>query len=164
MAYVPPNQVPLWPAFFPSAPVVPKLYYEALSPEQRLKKLCEELHRLCEYANMLGININLDHAAIDQLQQEFEKFKESGFLDYYLEQIQAWIDQNLALIFERYTRGVYFGLTLDGYFVAYIPESWDDIVFDTGADYALDTYGRLILRFDVDSPYDVDQRPETIRP
>ena len=31
--------------------------------------------------------------------------------------------------------------------------------------YELDTYGRLILRWDVDSPYDnVDQIPEVVRP
>lgn len=67
MAYMPPNPVPLWPAFFPSAPVVPKLYYDALSPEQRIKKLCEELHRLCEYANMLGVNINSDRELLKRL-------------------------------------------------------------------------------------------------
>lgn len=61
---------------------------------------------------------------------------------------------------------VYFGLTDDtysggtGYFVAYIPDSWSEIVFDTGAVYGLDTYGRLILRWDADSPYSVEQTPE----
>ena len=44
---------------------------------------------------------------------------------------------------------VYFGLTLDGYFVAYIPESWTQIIFDTGAVYGTPEYGRLILSYDV---------------
>ena len=45
--------------------------------------------------------------------------------------------------------------------MAYIPESFDDIVFDTGANYGSDEYGRLILRWDVDdSGFAVNQRPE----
>ena len=61
-------------------------------------------------------------------------------------------------------KNLLFGLTLEGYFVAYCPESWSDIIFDTGMVYGLDTYGRLILRYDVDSPYDnVDQTHEVIQ-
>ena len=62
--------------------------------------------------------------------------------------------------------GIFFGLTQDGYLVAYIPDSWNSIIFDTGADYTLDTYGRLILRMNVSgSNHDVvDQTPEIVRP
>ncbi len=62
--------------------------------------------------------------------------------------------------------GIFFGLTQDGYFVAYAPDSWDSVVFDTGSDYTLDTYGRLILRMNVNgSNHDsVDQTPEIVRP
>ena len=75
------------------------------------------------------------------------------------------IEKNLDFIFKQVVTQIYFGLTLDGRFVAYIPESWNDIIFDTGMVYELDTYGRLILRWDVDSPYDnVDQIPEVVRP
>lgn len=160
MAYVPPNQVPLWPTFFPSAPVVPKLYYEALSPEQRIKKLCEELHRLCEYANMLGVNINLDHEAIAQLQADFQKFMDGGFDEHYIELLKAWIDAHFADIIRDGVRQVFFGLTRDGYFVAYVPESWQDLTFDTGMVYGRSDYGRLILRMDVDSPNTIDNTYE----
>ena len=150
MAYVPPNPVPLWPAFFPSAPVVPKLYYDALSPEQRIKKLCEELHRLCEYANLLGENINLDHAAIEQLQSDFQRFIDGEYDQYYKDVIYRWIQDNFADLISAGVRQVYFGLTSDGYFCAYIPNSWDEITFDTGAVYGRSDYGRLILRFEAD--------------
>ena len=64
-----------------------------------------------------------------------------------------------------FTKAVFFGLTTDGHFVAYIPENWSEIVFDTGSDYSLDTYGRLILRMIVDdSSLEVDQTPEVVRP
>lgn len=150
MAYVPPNPVPLWPAFFPSAPVVPKLYYDALSPEQRIKKLCEELHRLCEYANLLGENINLDHEAIEQLQADFQRFIDGEYDEYYKSVIYQWIQENFGDIVSAGIKQVYFGLTDDGYFCAYIPDSWDEITFDTGAVYGRSDYGRLILKFEPD--------------
>lgn len=150
MAYLPPNPVPLWPAFFPSAPVVPKLYYDALSPEQRIKKLCEELHRLCEYANLLGENINLDHAAISQLQIDFQRFIDGEYDQYYKDVIYQWIQDNFADLISEGIKQVYFGLTSDGYFCAYIPDSWDEITFDSGAVYGRSDYGRLILRFEAD--------------
>ena len=150
MAYLPPNPVPLWPAFFPSAPVVPKLYYDALSPEQRIKKLCEELHRLCEYANLLGENINLDHAAIAQLQADFQRFIDGEYDQYYKDVIYHWIQDNFADLISAGVRQVFFGLTDDGYFCAYVPNSWNEITFDTGAVFGRSDYGRLILRFEAD--------------
>ena len=150
MAYLPPNPVPLWPAFFPSAPVVPKLYYDALSPEQRIKKLCEELHRLCEYANLLGENINLDHAAIAQLQADFQRFIDGEYDQYYKDVIYHWIQDNFADLISAGVRQVIFGLTDDGYFCAYVPNSWNEITFDTGAVFGRSDYGRLILRFEAD--------------
>ena len=97
----------------------------------------------------------------EMLASDFDSFKKHGFDDYYREQVEYWIKNNLDYIFDETVKQVYFGLTLDGHFVAYIPESWDDIVFDTGAIYGEDTYGRLILRWDVDSSGEsVNQRPE----
>lgn len=150
MAYIPPNPIPLWPAFFPSAPVVPKLYYDALSPEQRIKKLCEELHRLCEYANLLGVNINLDHEAIAQLQADFQRFIDGEYDQYYKDVIYQWIQDNFADLISEGIKQVFFGLTDDGYFCAYVPDSWNEITFDTGAVFGRSDYGRLILRFEAD--------------
>lgn len=46
---------------------------------------------------------------------------------------------------------VFFGLTMDGYFVAYIPEPWDSIKFNTTEyDIWIDgvtEYGRLVLTY-----------------
>lgn len=87
---------------------------------------------------------------VKQLADKLQAFQEHGFDDYYREQLQAWIDDNFADIM-RYALKVtvFFGLTQDGHFVAYRPESWDEIVFDTGADYGSDDYGRLILKYAV---------------
>ena len=53
-------------------------------------------------------------------------------------------------------RGVYFGLTDDGHFCAYVPDDWEDIEFDTGTRYGEFDYGRLILRYDVDGSGVID--------
>lgn len=139
-----------------SAPVIPKFYWDTYSQEQRIKRLCEELHKLVCYANELGVAINLDHDIIEQLEADFEKFKESGFFDYYAEQIREWINANMPDIIAQSIKMVFFGLTDDGYFCAYIPESWSEIHFDTGMVYGRFDYGRLILRYDVDGSDVID--------
>ena len=83
---------------------------------------------------------------IEYLIQQFEEFKESGFDNYYRQIIQAWVDIHMPDIMEQATKMVFFELNEDGYFVANIPDQWDDISFDTGLDYDDQrTYGRLLL-------------------
>lgn len=156
--------VPCYAGFTDFTPVIPQMYWDVYSAEQRYHAICKELNKVICYCEMLGNNVNLNAEGIAELVDEFNKFKESGFYDYYAEQIEQWIKDNLPWLMQTLVRQVYFGLTFEGYFVAYVPESWNDIVFDTGANYALDTYGRLILRWDADSPYTVEQTPEVVRP
>lgn len=139
---------------------IPKLYFDVESQEQRIHRICELINRLICYCGYLGDKGNEFAEELEKLANEFEKFKESGFEDYYLDQIEKWVNGNLETLYRLLVKQVYFGLTHDGHFVAYIPESWEDIEFDTGYDYSLDTYGRLILRWAVDGS-EVDQRPET---
>lgn len=136
-----------WFGFTDYAPTVPQLYWNVDGNEQRYHLLCKQLHKLICYADMLGVKINVNHEAIEKLETEFEKFKNTGFLDYYEKQIQAWIDANMEHIISEAIKMVFFGLTEDGYFCAYIPKSWAGIVFDTGAVYGNDDYGCLILSY-----------------
>ena len=142
-------------------PTIPKMYWDVHSQEQRIHRICDMLDKLICYADYLGDNVEINKEDIEALKSEFEEFKEHGFEDYYLEQIEQWVNDNLETLYALLVKQVYFGLTLDGHFVAYIPESWDDIFFDTGFDYSLDTYGRLILRMYVDDEaHPVNQTPE----
>lgn len=141
------NSLPGYAGFTSFTPTIPKNYWDVYSQEERIKRICMELYKLCEYANALNININLNHDMIEALRAEFEKFKNTGFLDYYEKQIQAWIDANMERIISEAIKMVFFGLTPDGYFCAYIPKSWAGIVFDTGAVYGNDDYGCLILKY-----------------
>lgn len=64
--------------------------------------------------------------------------------------IVSWLQENAVDIVGDLVHMVFFGLTLDGYFVAYVPESWDDITFNT-SNYDItipDTdFGRLVLSY-----------------
>ena len=136
------------PGFMPYTPVLPKLYWEAITPEQELHELCKRLHTLFDYAQQLGTLTAEQMQELQKLQAEFEKFKASGFEDYYEQQLEAWVNANVANIFNQYAKLVLFGLSDDGHFVAYVPESWTDIWFDTIADYNDPLYGSLVLLWD----------------
>lgn len=47
------------------------------------------------------------------------------------ESLTKWIKENSDDIIAELIKMVMFGLTPDGYFVAYIPDSWSDILFGT---------------------------------
>lgn len=134
-------------SFVLNTPTIPKFYWDVYSQEQRLKQICCELEKLMQYADMLGVNLNIDHEAIIELQEQFKKFMESGFFDYYAAQIEKWINDNMERIISKAIKMVFFGLTPDGYFCAYIPSSWAGIMFDTVADYASENYGCLVLKY-----------------
>lgn len=146
-----------WFGFTDYVPTVPQLYWNVDGNEQRYHLLCKQLHKLVCYADMLGQKINIDHEAVDALEKEFEKFKESGFLDYYEQQLADWINLHMPTLIAQAMKMVWFGLTdmsdeYPGHFVAYIPESWQDITFDTSMTDD-ENYGCLILAYTDEQTY-----------
>lgn len=136
------------PWFLQGTPVIPNIYWNVESAEQRWKEICVWLAKLTDYAEQTGTDVSELKKLMESLEAEFEKFRESGFVDYYEKKIEEWIKANFATIMQKLVGiGIYFGLTSTGYFCAYVPESWSDITFDTGAVYGTDEYGRLILRY-----------------
>lgn len=132
-------------------PVIPSLYWESITPEQQILELFKNLNGLKEYSNTQTEWIENNAELITKLDDEFEEFKESGFVYYYAEQINNWINEHLPELFADFLKNqIYFGLNDAGYFVAYIPDSWNEIQFDTGAVFNNYDYGRLILRYGVE--------------
>lgn len=131
-------------------PAIPKLYWDVDSQEQGIRQLWKVVERLCGHASDICDQTNLNTTDIAELKKRFEEFVEHGFDDYYAQQIEKWFEDNAWKIYERVAKQVFFGLTSDGYFCAYVPESWREIEFDTGAIYGTEEYGRLILRFAAD--------------
>lgn len=134
--------------FFGATPVLPSLYWDVYSAEQRWKAIAEHLKKICDYAEYIGNEVNIDRDSINQLLDEFQQFQDSGFEQYYEAQLHQWIQDNAAALFSEMAKLVMFGLTDDGHFCAYIPDSWSDIWFDTIADYSDPLYGSLVLLWD----------------
>lgn len=141
------TSIPVYWGWTNFTPTIPKLYWDVYSQEERIKRICKELHKLMEYANMLGKEINIDREVILQLLQDFEDFKNGAYSDFYLEQVEQWIKDNMERIISEAIKMVFFGLTKDGYFCAYIPKSWAGITFDTIMDYSDRDYGSLVLYY-----------------
>lgn len=148
--------LPLYQAFTQWTPVIPKMYWDVYSQEERVKAICKEIGKIVAYANTLGIQINTNTKEIEDLINEFESFKSGAYDDYYEQVVSAWVDKHMAEIIRQAVNMVFFGLTDTGYFCAYIPDSWADIVFDTGAVYGRSDYGHLILRYRVNGEGVID--------
>lgn len=142
------SMIPFFNPWMISNPTLPKMYWEVKSPEQLVANLYCIMDALKNYVNGTSKQVNENTDKIAELEKLFKKFQESGFDDYYARQVAAWIASNLEFIYDKTVRQVFFGLTDDGRFCAYVPNSWACIKFDTGAVYGSDEYGRLMLRFD----------------
>lgn len=134
-------------SFIGSTPVLPSLYWDVYSAEQRWKAMGKLLKKLCEYVEYMGDETNIDRDTINQLLADFDKFKESGFFDYYAEQIKQWIHDNFNEIMkEILNQGIFFGLTDDGYFCANVAYQLT-FILDTIGDYSNANYGRLTITY-----------------
>lgn len=131
-------------------PTIPKFYWDVETQEQRIKLMCRLIQNLIEGLDANDQQTEKNRIAIEEFKKAFEDFKENGFEEYYKEQLVKWINDNVNLLYTELTSQVFFGLTDDGYFCAYVPDSWSEISFDTGAVFGRSDYGRLILRYDSD--------------
>ena len=131
--------------------VLPAVYDDSLSYYELLCKVIEKLNEVIERYDDTGSVINEIIIELQALQNEFEEFKTGGLEEFYEEMLDRWIANNMAKIFEHFAKMIFFGLTNDGYFCAYVPQAWSDIIFDTGMVYGRFDYGRLILRYNVDN-------------
>ena len=123
------NPLALFPWITAYTPVIPKLYWDVYSAEERMKALCMEWDRIFHYLLDICNQININTDDITELKQQFEDFKAHGFDDYYRQQIADWINEH-------------------GYFCAYVPKEWaKHIQFTTGANYGGADYGCLILQY-----------------
>ena len=124
-------------------PTLPEFYWDVYSSEQRIKHICYELCKLAQYDDYLAEQLGLTREDVEQLIADFERFKESGFDDYYKQQVHEWIAQNFKMIMNGLLgHMLFFGLTNDGYFTAYIPPKWA-FILDTDIVYESPNYGCL---------------------
>lgn len=130
--------------------ILPLVYDDSISYYEVLCKLTEYIQTLID---QMGDYDNLEKE-IQQLQQEvnfvkeeLEKIKNGDYVSLYIDSLAKWIDANLQEMVARIVKYIFFGLTDDGYFAAYVPDSWGFIRFDTGMVTDEETYGHLLLYY-----------------
>lgn len=87
----------------------------------------------------------------EQLKDLYDKVMSGNFPPSIVNAFERWMRENANDLVGEMVKNVFFGLTDSGYFVAYIPESWDDIIFNT-SDYDIIIpdwigYGHLVLSY-----------------
>ncbi len=86
----------------------------------------------------------------ETMMQLYNEIMAGDFPDPVKEGFDLWMRENALDIVGELATMVFFGLTNDGYFVAYVPESWNDLQFGTTG---LDTfpvdidYGHLTISY-----------------
>lgn len=134
--------------------VLPLVYDDSLSYYELLCKVVDYINNLIKNQNDIinvleiqGSDIATLKNDVTFLKEELEKIKNGEYMGVYLQAIEKWIDKNLPTIIQNSVKYVFFGLSDDGYFVAYVPEKWQFITFDTIMDYNDDLYGHLIMEW-----------------
>lgn len=90
--------------------------------------------------------------AYEDYKQMVEDIENGTFPESIRNAFSKWMRENAFSLVGELVKMVFFGITDDGYFVAYIPEGWDDIIFNTtGYDIAVAGYdfGHLTLSFEI---------------
>lgn len=127
---------------------VPFTFRDGLTTLELIERLRHCIHHvqhdLNKITEQLLADIKANKDAIDALLKQYE--------DDYKAVIEQWLGDNLPqYVYDYITQSiqaVFFGLTDDGYFCAYIPKKWAQYIeFDTGANYNDEQYGCLILRY-----------------
>lgn len=105
------------------------------------KMLLDSLHKIDGW-------IETHEKEYEELKALYDDLMTGDYPDTFIESLTKWIDKNGVDIIAAKIKAVHFGLTNDGYFCAYIPESWSDIHFDTVTDSNDALYGHLMLLYD----------------
>lgn len=87
-----------------------------------------------------------------QLKALYDAVMSGNFPPEIVNAFNTWMQQNGLDLVGELVKMVFFGITDNGYFVAYIPEHWDDIIFNTtGYDISVlgVDFGHLTLSFEI---------------
>lgn len=148
MAWNFPAPAPLAPfGCWPYTMAIPKFYWDAESPEQRVKYLCMLYDKLMAYVDALKDNVNVDSEAIKELQDAFQKFMESGFDDYYAEQVAQWVCENMSYIVARTMCFFSFYIDDEGHVCCDIPNNWQFLNISWDMNYGSDSFGQIEMEW-----------------
>ncbi len=110
---------------------------------KRMKELLTQLDELEAWKELWQAEYEEFKSLVDQIEAgNFPKSIRDAFA--------KWMSENALTLVGELVKMVYFGITDTGHFVAYIPDGWDDIIFNTtGLDIMIagEDYGHLTLSF-----------------
>lgn len=79
--------IPRYFGFTDFTPVIPQLYWNVYSNEQRIKALCKELCKIIQYADMLSVNV-------DEIKQTLQDIEDGELDPIIVEAIEQWFNEN----------------------------------------------------------------------
>lgn len=116
--------------------VLPLVYDDSLSYYELLCKVVDYINKLIEQDKVFSGDIAVLKQEIKEIQDQLDNLN----TDFFAELVTHW----LATM-------VFFGLSESGYFVAFIPDSWKTVSFNTtGYDInvpIMPEYGHLVLSY-----------------
>lgn len=135
--------------------VLPLVYDDSLSYYEVLCKVVAYLNDmvggglpvLSEQISANTEDINNLKNELDIINKEMEKIANGDYVSLYINSLATWIDGNLKSMVSKIVNYVFFGITDDGHFAAYVPDTWDFIRFDTNVDPQSENYGHLYLYY-----------------
>ena len=118
---------------------------------RNLDWIIKHFNEFIESINSIDGWIEQHEKEYNDLKKIIDDFNDGKFTDDFIESLKSWIVNNVNDLISYAIKNVWFGLTDSGYFVAYIPDSWNDIIFNTiGYDIDVEdsvNYGRLVLSY-----------------
>lgn len=136
--------------------ILPLQLTEAITDYEKLCQVIKKVNDLIENVNNNSDLLAKHDAEIKELQNmvnylngELVKITNGEYMEVYIDALAKWIDRNLQQLVARIVKQVFFGLGGPGnaYFVAYIPESWNDITFDTIMTCGDPNWGHIVLKY-----------------
>lgn len=119
--------------------VLPLVYDDSLSYYELLDRVVKKLNDVIDSDTVIIDNVDDLGDRVSSLEVSVEELVSGDY--------NAIIEEYIANVIKM----VFFGLTDSGYFVAYIPDSWDDITFNT-TEYDINVssmteFGHLVLSY-----------------
>ena len=124
--------------------VLPAVYDDSLSYYELLAKIQAKMNEIIVSENNLNEWQQAQDEVIALLEERVDDFIDGGYIEEFDRFVQDWLDRNFDDYIAKWAHMVFFGLTDDGYFCAYLPHDWS-FIFDSVFDYEDPNYGRLII-------------------
>lgn len=86
----------------------------------------------------------------EELKKLYDQLYDGTLSPALIKSLELWINKNLETLIGKAIKNAFFGLTADGYLIAYIPDSWNEIQFNTTGYDTSDLgvgYGHLVLSY-----------------